>query len=569
MLVTSHDKTSLMSPKSQTLLVGALLVVAGCLSYCRVLNAGFIWDDDAYVTANPTLRTAGGLWEIWTRPGATPQYYPAVHTTFWMEFQLWGENARGYHFVNVILHLLTSIILGSILIRLGIRIAWPAAFLFALHPIQVESVAWITERKNVLSGLFYCLSALAMLQWRFPASPRTSYTTAVRSLPSPILYWAAFALFLLALLSKTTTCVLPAVALVVIWWKTGQVNQKDVATFIPFFVCGIAFGLMTAWMEKWRVGAVGEEFSLNWLQRCLVATHALCFYIWKAVLPRNLTFIYPRWDFNSLNGWQIGAPILCVFATIVLLQLARRGQRGPLAAGMLYAGCLFPALGFFNVYPMRYSFVADHFSYLSMMPLLTGVAWLVFEFAANKVRAFQDSSAAAVSQNSSPLPQKVVPLQISCLVIAAVCIPLTFMQTGMYRDLETLWRTTLERNPTAWMAHHNLGKLLEEKSEPQEALEHYLSAIELNPNHVQAMNNAGLLQIKAGQFADAEALLRKAIERESRFDLAHNNLAIALVRQGRLEEALAEFDLAIAINPKYENARINRAAVINALQANK
>jgi hypothetical protein len=462
--------------------------------------------------------------------------------------------------VNVFLHIATSLLLGKLLEKLKLKIAWAAAFLFALHPIQVESVAWITERKNVLSGFFYVLCAIAVLEWRFPDSEPETQQQAERTGRSVRFYWLAFVFFILALLSKTTSCVLPAAAAVVIWWKTGRVTLKDCRALSPFFVVGVSFGLMTAWMEKWRVGAVGEEFSLTVIEKFLVSTHALCFYAWKAVLPRQLTFIYPRWDFKTLHILNLAAPALCVLIVFVLVYFVRKGKRGPFAVGALYAGTLFPALGFFNVYPMRYSFVADHFSYLAMMPLLTGVAWLVFEFAPISMWTSLNSSA-AVSKHSSWLGQTRGSLFLSCFLIAAVCIPLTIMQTAMYHDLEILWRTTIQRNPTAWMAHHNLGILLESKGEQPRAMIHYLEAIALNPRHVSAMNNAGLIRIQNNDFVGAERLLRRAVDADPEFAAAHNNLGITLVRQGRFGEAIRSFQQALEVNPGYANARTNLSAV--------
>ncbi len=547
------------------MVVGTALIVLGLTAYLRVLHAGFIWDDDAYVTANQTLRSVEGLAEIWSKPGATPQYYPIVHSTFWLEHHLWGDSPRGYHVVNVFLHIATSLLLGKLLEKLKLGIAWPVAFLYALHPIQVESVAWITERKNVLSGFFYVLCAIALMEWRFPDSEPETQRKAEGAGLSVRFYWLAFVFFILALLSKTTTCVLPAAAAVIIWWKTGRVTLRDCRALSPFFVIGVSLGLMTAWMEKWRVGAVGEEFSLTAIEKFLVSTHALCFYAWKAVLPRQLTFIYPRWDFKTLSIRDFLAPALCILTVFVLLRFLRKGKRGPFAVGALYAGSLFPALGFFNVYPMRYSFVADHFSYLAMMPLLTGLTWIVLVPGMDWIRSLSVGLGSGTSEKPIETKYSRGLYFPACLLIGIIYVPLTIMQTGMYRDLETLWRTTLQRNPEAWMAHHNLGILLEQNGKTQQALVHYTEAFALNPRHAFAMNNAGLLHVKAGNFPKAERLFRQAIDCNPDFDLAYNNLGIALVRQGRLPEAIAEFDKALEITPDYANAESNRAAVRNAV----
>jgi hypothetical protein len=150
---------------AKTLLLPILLIAATLVAYQRVWHAGFIWDDDFYVTQNPTLRDLAGLGRIWFQVGAVPQYYPLVHTVFWLEYHLWGLDPVGYHVVNVLLHGLAAVLLARVLLRLRVPGAWLAAFIFALHPVCVESVAWITELKNVLSAVFYFAAALAY--WRF------------------------------------------------------------------------------------------------------------------------------------------------------------------------------------------------------------------------------------------------------------------------------------------------------------------------------------------------------------------------------------------------------------------
>lgn len=557
-------------PRWQNSVFFLCLSIAFVLSYQQVLDCGFIWDDDAYVTENVNLRDWSGLASIWLKPGATPQYYPLVHTTFWLEYHCWGLNASGYHVVNCTFHLASTFVLFQILRHLKLS-PFLAVTLFAIHPIQVESVAWVTERKNVLSAFFYCLSALALLKWRLPdfsdAQPE-SRTEAQRKLQ--FYYWISFGAFVAALLSKTTACVLPAAAVVVIWWKSGQILASDFRKLLPFFAIGISFGLFTASMERWRVGAVGDEFTLTLLQRVLVASHAILFYLSKVFWPTSLIFVYPRWDFDSFHLSQLLPLILCVALTLILIYSARKGRRGFLAIWLLYVGSLFPALGFFNVYPMRYSFVADHFSYLSMLPLFAGIGCFLTGNISAAARYVRRLLWPTNRNRNSGVDDRQFSVQMSevalCLLLAFILGPLTFAQTSMFRDLETLWRTTIQRNPKAWMAHHNLGILLEAKGKKDEALRHYQEAYSIKPDHFLAMNNAGLLQIEQGRFADAENILRQAISANPAFDRAHNNLAISLVRQGRLQEALVEFDTALAISPGYRNAKINRAAVVNAMK---
>ena len=547
-----------------------LLTLATIASYVQVLDCGFIWDDDAYVTENVNLRDWSGLAAIWFQPGATPQYYPLVHTTFWLEYHCWGLNPAGYHVVNCSFHLVSAFLLFKILRHLKLS-PFLAVTLFAIHPIQVESVAWVTERKNVLSAFFYCVSALAILKWRLPDfSNSHAGSKAEPNRKLQLYYWISLAAFVAALLSKTTACVLPAAAAVVIWWKTGLVRASDFRKLLPFFLLGVSFGLFTASMERWRGGAVGDEFSLTLLQRVFVASHAILFYLSKVFWPRNLIFVYPRWDFDSFHLSQLLPLILCVALTLILIYSARKGRRDFLAIWLLYVGSLFPALGFFNVYPMRYSFVADHFAYLSMLPLFSGIGNFLAGVIPASISNVRKLGSSTISKNNVGADDRRFFFNTSeaamCLMAVFVLAPLTFAQTSMFRDLETLWRTTIERNPKAWMAYHNLGILLEAKGEKDEALRRYQEAYSIKTDHFLAMNNAGLLQIEQGQFADAEDILRQAISVNPAFDKAHNNLAISLVRQGRLREALVEFDTALAISPDYRNAEVNRAAVLNALE---
>jgi hypothetical protein len=389
---------------------GGLIVLLVFLAYLPALRGGFIWDDDAYVTHNPTLHDLGGLQRIWFELGAVPQYYPMVHTTFWLEYHLWGLHPVGYHLINVLLHAAAAIFLWQVLLRLRIRGAWLAAVLFALHPVCVESVAWITERKNVLSAVFYFTAALAFL--RFVALEEPDGPNRLRW------YWylGALVLFMAALLSKTVTCTLPAALLLVCWWKKGRVQRGEILPLLPFFALGVGLGLITAWMEKFHVGAQGAEWSLTFADRCLIAGRALWFYAGRLVWPAHLTFIYPRWKIEPEVWWQWLFPVAAVGVVAGLWLARRRIGKGPLVAVLFFAGTLGPALGFVNVYPMRFSFVADHFQYLASVGLIT---------------------LCAVGLARMP---RVMPATLVVLLGA-----LTWQQAGIYRNLETLWRDTLAR----------------------------------------------------------------------------------------------------------------------------
>jgi hypothetical protein len=263
-----------------TLLGAAVIACATFAVYWPAIRGDFIWDDPDYVVNNPTLRDLPGLLRIWTEPRSLPQWYPMVHTTFWIEYQLWGLNPTGYHTTNVLLHIASSLLLWKLLQVLEVPGAWLAAAIFALHPVQVESVAWITERKNVLSGFFALLATLAYL--RFDRTMRRRDAAAIEphnasaQLPGPRSYHhrrqyaVCLALFIAALLSKSVTATLPAAILVIFWWKRGRIElRRDLLPLTPFFILGIAMGLLTAYLEHTHVGAssatIAEFTSRRWI----------------------------------------------------------------------------------------------------------------------------------------------------------------------------------------------------------------------------------------------------------------------------------------------------------------
>ncbi|MGA2508568.1 MAG: hypothetical protein ABSF80_13955, partial [Chitinispirillaceae bacterium] len=344
---------------------GLLLLAVTFLAYRPAWNGQPVWDDDGHMT-KPELRSAEGLVRIWTQFGATQQYYPLVHTVFWLEYHLWGKSTVGYHLLNILLHFFSALLLVRILRRLGIpgEAAWLAGGIFALHPVMVESVAWITELKNTLSGVFFLGAALAYL--KFDHGHKKKH------------YVIALLLFLCGLFAKSVIVTLPAALLVVFWWKRGRIEWKrDVAPLVPFFVIGIISGLFTAWVERRFVGAVGSEFSFTVIDRCLIAGRAVWFYLYKLLWPANLIFIYPRWHIDSFAVWQYLFPAAFLLAAVLFWRLRSR-SRAPLAVLLYFTITLFPALGFFNVYPFRYSFVADHFQYLaSIGPIAAAAACIV------------------------------------------------------------------------------------------------------------------------------------------------------------------------------------------------
>jgi tetratricopeptide (TPR) repeat protein len=508
-------------PKFSPRWVFLLLLVVACVVYFPALGGEFLWDDAGHVT-RPDLRSLAGLGRIWFEIGATQQYYPILHSAFWLEHAIWGDATFGYHFINVVLHATAAFFFGLILRRLAVPGAWFAALLFALHPVCVESVAWISEQKNTLSAVFYLGAALVYL--RFDADRRSKHYA-----------WASV-LFVLALLTKTVTATLPAALLVIFWWRRGRLDAKrDVAPLLPWFAASAAMGMLTAHFEHELIGARGADFALSFVERGLLAGRVFWFYLSKLLWPVDLAFIYPRWSIDSAMGWQW----LFLFAALAAfggLAWWSRRQRGPLAVALLFAGTLFPVLGFFNVYPFVFSYVADHFQYLASLSLFALAG-------AGLTRAFATQAA---------------PLRVGLAVVLLTILGgLTWRQSGMYQDLFTLYETTLRQNPNAWMAHHNLAFTLANAGRVTEAIPHVETVIKLKPDYAPAENNLGDYLLQLERPADAIPHLQRALQLQPEYPVAERNLGMALATLNRTAEALPHFEAAIRLDPNYADAELN------------
>jgi protein O-mannosyl-transferase len=509
-------------PPALAILFGAALVVA---AYFPALRGGLLWDDDRHVT-QPALRSLAGLGQIWTELGTTQQYYPLLHSSFWLEHRLWGDAVLGYHLVNIAQHLLGACLLVLVLQRLNVRGAWLAAAVFALHPVQVESVAWISEQKNTLSLVFYLGATLAYLKFND-----------TRSSPS---YVAALLLFILGLLTKTTVATLPGALLVILWWHRGHLSwRRDVLPLAPWIVLGAIAGIGTAWLERSLIGAEGEAFALTWWQRITLAGRVVWFYFFKLLWPSNLSFIYPRWNIVATHPDQ-WLPALALLSLLVLAWRSRRFSRTPLALILLFGGALFPVLGFLNVYPFQYSYVADHFQYLATLPLC--------------------AAAGAALDRVGTYSARMRPLAI---VAVAALFLLTWRQSYAYRDVRSLYTTTLARNPGCWMAHNNLGKeLMADKAQLPEAIRHFRRAVALRPEYPEALNNLGLALTQVGRADEAVPHIEHSLRLKPNVFQAHNNLGIALASSGRPSEAVSAFERAAALNPKLPNIHENWAKAL-------
>jgi tetratricopeptide (TPR) repeat protein len=572
-----RDQRALGEPRIRSWQLGALLLGLALCCYWPALRGGLVWDDQAHVT-RPELRSVSGLARIWTDLRATQQYYPVLHSAFWLEHRLWGDATLGYHLANVGLQVAAACLLIAVLRRLGVQGAGLAGVVFVVHPVCVESVAWISEQKNTLSLVFYVGSALAYLKF-----------DEIRRLPAPgersaaRLYLLAFTLFVLALLTKSVTATLPAALLVVLWWRDGRLSwRRDVAALVPWMAVAVASGLFTAWVERAYNGAVGADFDLTLLQRLLLSGRIIWFYLGKLIWPARLIFIYPHWDVRSAAaGWA--GYLAAAAAVTAALWWIRRRWRGPLAVWLFFVGSLFPALGFFNVYPFVYSYVADHFQYLPSIGIMAGAS----------------AGAALLLARFPPGARAAGWTVVGALV--AVLVLLSRAQSGNYVDGTTLFVRTIELNPDCFLAHTNVGIDLERSGHPAEAEAEYLramaikpelaeihynlghlyyglpgrlddaiaqftEALRLKPDYPEAHDNLGnCLARKEGQTLDAIAQYREALRLRPDYPEAHGNLGVMLEREGLTLEAIAQYEEAVRLRPDLVQARLSLAGALTKL----
>ena len=527
-------------------LKGLLLVVAVVCAYQPALQGTFVWDDNSWTTnISGLLDNLSGLRRMWCQPTALQQYYPLTGSTFWVDYHLWGFWPLPYHVENVLLHAFAALLFWRLLRQLQVPGAGLAGAILALHPLMVESVGWITERKNVLSLLLYLGALLAYGRFtRFwQANPDPASAPGHAPPRGRGAYAWSFLLFLAALLAKATAFSLPAVILLICWWKRGRIRWRaDVVPALPFFALAIGLGVGTAWLEQHHVGAAGPEWAITFPERCLIAGRALWFYIGKLFWPTDLCFVYPRWhlDAGSLRQWLY--PVTAV-GTLLALWLARaRIGRGPAAAGFYFAGTLFPLLGFLNAYFMRYSFVCDHWAYLSSLGLIALASALMVR---------------VVERLRAP-----VLLHGLAAIVLSVLALLTWRQCGMYADTETLWRVTINRNPISWLAHNNLGNTLFKQGRVDEATTHFQMALESKPDYEDAHYNLGTVLAQKGLMDEAIVQFRKALEIQPNLVYAHHNLGMVLAQKGLMDEAIVQFRTTLAIQPNFVYAHLNLGAVL-------
>jgi tetratricopeptide (TPR) repeat protein len=504
-------------------LQAGVIVLLVFVAYFPALRGGFIWDDDRYVSENPLLTAPDGLKRIWFSEHFQSQYFPLVFTTLRFEHMLWGLNPIGYHVVNVLLHGINALLVWALLRRLAPAGAWLAAAIFALHPVQVESVAWITELKNTQSTFFFLL---ALLMWMRFVDKETARRWRF--------YTLALLFYALALFSKTTACTLPAAMVLVLWLRKEPLDLRKYVHITLFLILGVAMGLLTVWWEQ-QTGNLNKEpdVALGGLDRLLIATHALWFYAAKLAWPANLAFSYARWDINPHDPLQYAWLAGCIVVALVLWRGCKVWGRGPIVAVVFFVATLSPMLGFFSLYTFRYAFVADHYQYAASIGLIALFAAAV--------------SSPAVARHPESRGWKTA-LSVLLLLVLGV---LTWNQAGVYRNIETLWRDTLAKNPNCWMAYNNLGREYARAGRLNEAVDNYRKSVQIHPGNAEGQFNLGFALASQRNFSEAIQHYTEALSITPGYLKAQYGLGHALLLEGRFDEAIVQLHKALQIDPNF------------------
>ncbi|HEY2760488.1 MAG TPA: tetratricopeptide repeat protein [Pirellulales bacterium] len=546
-------------------LPGAALIALVAVAYAPAFSAGWVLDDEAYVTNNPQLRSASGLGQIWLHPlaqSSLPDRYALLYTMFWVEYHLWGTSAIGFHAVNIALHAGCCVLLWRVFKRLTVPGGWLAAAIFAVHPVGVESVAWVTEGKNTLSMLFALASVLCYLRFEAvedtanlrgkpPAEPEAAGVASIgmSNWRRRRCYVLSLAFFAAALLSKTQIVGLPIVLVAIYWWKRGRVDWRIIKPLLPFVALSAMFAALTVYIETQLNGASGEAYSLSIAARLIVAAQAIWFYVGKLAWPHPLAFIYPRWMVDTA-GWLPYVFLFAAIQAVIALWLARnRIGRGPLAAVLIFGALLLPILGVINVCFYRFSYVADHFQYHAM-------AVMIALFAATVATFWNRLSTRGFRFAMNP-----VTIKFFAAGLLATLMTLSWKQSEFYAGPESLYADTLAKNPDCWMAHNNLANVLKDRGELNAAIDHYREALRIKPDYAEAHLDLGVALAVTGHTNDAIAEFQEAIRLKPNFAAAYNSLGSAKMKQGYFDEAIKNYEQAVRLNPNIAEAQFNLGAL--------
>jgi Flp pilus assembly protein TadD len=479
--------------------LGALLVLITIAIYIPAIGAGYIWDDDTLLTANPQMRNSAGLGEIW-RGEQVRDYTPVTLTLFWLECRLWGLTPTGYHVVNILLHAASALLLWLILRRLRIPGAWLAALLFAIHPVNVASVAWVAELKNTLSSALFLGSILTFL--------------IARDEKRRLAYAGSLALFILAALSKGAVVTLPAVLILCILWRDRKITRRDLLAILPHAIIGLAAALLTIHFQAraQHYGLIPDTLEY----RIARAGMAIWYYLAALVWPAGLSPMRPQWTPSLRNPLTWLPAIAAVVAPAIFYWKRRTWGRPLLFAYAYYMVMLLPVLGFVWMALMQETPSADWWQYMAAPGM------------------FALFGAAVVT-----LDQRYGAAMVVAAAAAGAFIPLTIQREAIYQSMETYCRAVTAEVPHAWTLQMNLGIMLKRHGDFAGAEACYRQALAHNPRYVEAHVNLANALGASGNVPGADRELRLALQLRPGDPVILQNLASVCANEGRTNEAIA------------------------------
>jgi protein O-mannosyl-transferase len=522
-----------LAPDRNHVLAGSILIIGLILlAYWPSIHGGFIMDDDILLTNNATIRAPDGLYRIWFTKEPL-DYWPVSNSCLWLQWRLWGMNPTGYHVVNVLLHSANCLLIWLLLKRLAIPGAYFATLLFAFHPVNVESVAWISQLKTILPLFFFLISILCYLNVQ-RAFNRW--------------YFASIIAFVFAMLGKSSVAIFPLVLLLVVWWQNQRLTMRDVWQVVPFLLIAMVLILINIWIQT--RGAHITVRTATGAQRLAGAASALWFYLFKAIAPLNLSFVYPQWNIDTSNflWWLPLAAAITVSAVLCYFCFsAKKPWARCLLFVWLYFGfALLPALGFIDVGYMKYSLVADHYQYIALIGVVTLFA-----------------GGGVYLQHRIAQPTNFA-LNAAGVFLVAALMYLTWQQNHLYADCLTLYQAAEQQNPKSVLVETNLSVALANLDRVSESLSHAQQAVDIDPNFPDARCALGIAFSKSGQTNQAIQEYRKALDLDPTFAKVASNLGAALARKGQLAEALPYLQRAVELNPFYFDARSNFGRALTA-----
>jgi len=552
----------------------AAIIVAVFWVYSPSIAGGWLWDDNWYITQQPLVRNLAGLWKFWFAPGSWTEYYPLHETLLWVEWHLFGDATLGYHVVTITLHALNALLVWRLLARLGLGKAWLGGFLYAVHPVAVDSVAWIAETKNTLSTL-PCL--LAMITW-------VDY----ENVRKPRDYALALLYFTLAMLCKIAVAPLPFVLLLHAWWKRRRIGARDLAAVAPFLLIAVvltAVDLGASDAYSHQPGNTPDLLpQLDLAARIALSGQSIGVYFAHIVWPVGLLPNYPQWTIGTPSPLAF-LPCLVVAAVFIVLGL-RRASWGAAAILGLGSFVLFvaPFTGFIVPSYMAFTWVMDHFLYLAIIgPIGLFIAAL-------------DSI-----DNRLPAEWRIAVTGAATLIATLLAFE-AHSYAGAFTDEATLWGYTVEHNPGDWLAQDNVGKALLLENQPEDAANHFRIALQLRPGRAQThlnlgralvamnrlddglreydtalvldptdpeiYNQKGVAFLQANRAAEAMAPLQRAVELRPHYAIGLENLGTALALTGRLGEAVEKFRASLDANPADVATHMNLGRALHQLGRN-